>query len=519
MKKFLFLPLVLAFLFGCAQKGDIENLQKQIDDLKSGEIASINSQISGIQTSLQQLGSVDTELRQLIGDVKETYQEVDQILSDLTTADETLGQRISDLKSYCEQQDNGVRDWVSLTFTTLEQHSAVLGEIAIIKSLLVELDGAISSLDSSLSQKITDAEGRVMSAIEESESSIKGWVNEQLDGYYPIAQVDAKLKLLEDAYKDGDLSIAQDIEDLRGELETMRTNLTLAYKQAISDAITENNGNINQKIATDIENATNAIQAQLTPINQRLDNLETRVSTLESSLEKLIGMVQSIVVVPDYSDGSVKMTNATANVIRFEVYPLAAAEKIVETGVSAFSLDYVETVTKSSALITIPISAVSFDGEFISITADGSALSEAIKNGMMSANARLRISDGTVTRSSEYFLLTYSDIPLLGYSAPGAYLTNQKRSYVAGTDQYCIEYDGTNLTFILLNPAQNEQVVISGYDTASHAAGDAVTVSVNWQKAGSSIVITSLSTTILKIDGEQVWMGTSDGQGVIIRTE
>ena len=166
MKKFLFLPLVLAFLFGCAQKGDIENLQKQIDDLKSGEIASINSQISGIQTSLQQLGSVDTELRQLIGDVKETYQEVDQILSDLTTADETLGQRISDLKSYCEQQDNGVRDWVSLTFTTLEQHSAVLGEIAIIKSLLVELDGAISSLDSSLSQKITDAEGRVMSAIE-----------------------------------------------------------------------------------------------------------------------------------------------------------------------------------------------------------------------------------------------------------------------------------------------------------------------------------------------------------------
>ena len=107
----------------------------------------------------------------------------------------------------------------------------------------------------------------------------------------------------------------------------------------------------------------------------------------------------------------------------------------------------------------------------------------------------------------------------IAYNTPGAYLTGQERSYVAGTDQYCIEYDGTHLTFILLNPAQDEQVVISGYDTASHAVGDAVTIGVNWQKAGSSPVNTSLSMTIAKMEGEQVWMATSDDQWVVIRTE
>ena len=418
MKKIFTIVLASACLWGCVQKSEIDDLQKQIDDLKAGEIATMSAQIAGIQTSLGDLQRVDTELRGLIETLQEDlsaidggddgkYEEVQRELASLASADEALGQRISDLKNYCDQQDNGVRDWVSLTFTTLEQHSAVLSEIAAIKIRLGQLESALTGLNTTISQKISDAEARVASAIEASETSVKGWVNEQLSGYYTIAQTDAKLKLLEDAYKAADETLAGDITTLRTDLTTAVTNLTSAYQTAISDAITANNGVINAKIASDIQAATTALQTQIDAITTRITNLESRVSALEASVAELIGMIQSIVVIPDYSDGSVKMTDRDENVIRFEIYPLAAAQRLAETGTSVFSLDYVETETKTSIFTNIPITAVSFDGEVIALVVDSSSFPDNVEDGSQSVNARLRISDGTITKSSEFFQLSY----------------------------------------------------------------------------------------------------------------
>lgn len=108
---------------------------------------------------------------------------------------------------------------------------------------------------------------------------------------------------------------------------------------------------------------------------------------------------------------------------------------------------------------------------------------------------------------------------ILTYDAPGAYLNVQERSYVAGTDQYCVEIDGTALSFVLLNPAYEEQLVISGYDTGTHVAGDSITITIDWMWLGSLIYQTSLTMAVKKIQGSQVWLESSDGQGVIIRTE
>lgn len=135
---------------------------------------------------------------------------------------------------------------------------------------------------------------------------------------------------------------------------------------------------------------------------------QSSVEALQSEMSSLVASVQSVVVVPDYEDGSVKMTDGVSNVLRFEVYPLAAAQRLVTAlGPSAFSLDCVQTETKSSPLINIPVRSVAFDGTFVSVVADGSGLQEQITSGISPANARLRITDGKVTRSSEYFALTY----------------------------------------------------------------------------------------------------------------
>ena len=417
MKKYLVsFAFAVLFFAGCKQDSGVDDLRKEIEALKSTEIASINSQITGIKTSISDLQKIDAELKGYIktlqdalaaldGEIDEKYASLQKDIEDLEKADAALSKRIDELKDYCDQQNSSTREWVTTTFTTLEQHSEVLEEIAAIKLQLGELGNSITTLDSSLSKKISDSEDKVMAAIGTTENSVKSWVNEQLSGYYTIAAADAKLKLLEDAYKAGDTSLAGDIKTLQESLNSAKSDLTAAYQKAIADAITENNGTINKKIADDIKASADNLQAQINSINTRIDALESRVAALEASVAELIGMVQSIVVVPDYSDGSVAISRVADNKVRFEVYPLDAAESIAKTGISILSLDYVETITKSTEVfVNLPITAVEFTGKTLLLTVDGTNLSESVlEGGASSANARLRISDGTNTRSSEYF--------------------------------------------------------------------------------------------------------------------
>jgi hypothetical protein len=420
MKKYLPLLAAIALLLvGCATKSDIESLQQQINNLTNTQIATINMQVANIQKSIGDLSEVDRELKGLItglredleeldGELDTKYQEITQALDALENEDALLDQRIKDLKTYCDQQDSGVKNWATTTFATLEQHSAVLTEMAGIKTRLGELTQMISDLDTSLSQKVSDVEGRLNAAIASSESSVKAWVNEKLADYYTIAQIEAKLKILEDGYKEGDESLSTEISTLRSSLETAKTELTTAYQTAVAAAIEQNNGVINAKIAADIKTASDALRAQIDEMKGRLDSIESRLLSLEASVAELIGMVQSIVVVPDYSDGSVRISNTTDNTIRFEVYPLTAAAAIAEKGTSIFTLDYVETTTKANGILAnLPITAVSFTDELLVLSVDGSGLPESVLSGSISANARLKISDGNMTKSSAYFRLTY----------------------------------------------------------------------------------------------------------------
>lgn len=61
-KLFAIIAAAATALAGCAKTSDIENLQDQIDALKSDQIQSISGQITSIQTSLTSLQSTDKEL-------------------------------------------------------------------------------------------------------------------------------------------------------------------------------------------------------------------------------------------------------------------------------------------------------------------------------------------------------------------------------------------------------------------------------------------------------------------------
>ena len=159
MRKSPFLVMLLStLLFAGCYRASLKDLQQQINALKSGEIATVKTQMANIQASLSDLQKVDAELKAYIktlqdnlaaldGENDERYEKINKSLGALEEADKELDQRITELKTYCQQQDNAVRDWATATFATLEQHNAVLSEIAAIKVRLGELGTSITNLD------------------------------------------------------------------------------------------------------------------------------------------------------------------------------------------------------------------------------------------------------------------------------------------------------------------------------------------------------------------------------------
>ena len=71
-----------------------------------------------------------------------------------------------------------------------------------------------------------------------------------------------------------------------------------------------------------------------------------------------------------------------------------------------------ETQTRSSLFTNIPVTGVNYNGEVLSLVVDGGSLPQSVKIGEKFINARLRISDGTVTRSSSFFHLSYHLSPV-----------------------------------------------------------------------------------------------------------
>ena len=192
-------------------------------------------------------------------------------------------------------------------------------------------------MDTSLSQKISDAEASLLQKISDTEDSIKSWVNEQLTGYYTIAQADAKIAALKTDLE-GQLSEqktqlqtlitnleatleqkiknnADDIEEIKGliatcntlieqnaqaisanataisqlqtDLATARTEITAAYQQAISTAINTLDGRLTGQIATEVATINSRIDDEIVEINETISALTARVSQCEKDIKTI----------------------------------------------------------------------------------------------------------------------------------------------------------------------------------------------------------------------------------------
>ena len=158
------------------------------------------------------------------------------------------------------------------------------------------------------------------------------------------------------------------------------------------------------------EDLTAKINAEVKSLSDKITDLENRLKSVEDKLEDLLARIQSVSYIPTYSDGkaTVKYYDSTSHVtLDFEVSPKDAVAELARVWRNALSVTAVYTQTRSVSFIDMPIVAFESDMEngIISVTASGENLSEEFFAGTQEVSARVSISDGNNSVTSEYIPL------------------------------------------------------------------------------------------------------------------
>ena len=338
----LFLLLsVIILTFSCKDENlNIQDFKDSLDALEGTTISSINEQITSINKSISDLKEVDEALEAYIKALEATATDLQKQIDDanagvsnlrtellainntlekLKKADEALDKKITDLQTYVDTQLTAMTNWANATFATLEQYSAVQTEISAIMSL-------IDKTKDDIAKEYATA---IETAISNSETGMKAWVNALLaQGYYTISDIDGKVSALEALISDGDTNLQKQINEQKAALHQAKTDLTNEYKQYINQAIASG-GIIDQAIATQVKKAQDELQSKIDAINERLDAFEDRLGKLE---EDFVNRIQSLKYIPEYSDGKVKISDVLKiNItLDFLVSPASMAETIRE---------------------------------------------------------------------------------------------------------------------------------------------------------------------------------------------
>lgn len=271
MKKLLSTLTIVAMmcLTSCDLYYEIGIIRDRLDQLEKNKIATISEQVANIEASIVRLETVDREFDYYIEELVATNNNnPDSLSAHIATLQERDGElelRLDSLRNYVTVELASAKDWASATFATLEQYNALAVDVASLKSYV---DGVESTLTS---------------AIANLESSMQGWVNEQLTGYYTIAEIDAKIDTLQNSITEGDKALQAEIDALTSDLATAKEEITAAYTSAITEAITANNGVIDEKIATEIA----AVNEKIGTLEERLNSLEERISAVEDAIEQI----------------------------------------------------------------------------------------------------------------------------------------------------------------------------------------------------------------------------------------
>ncbi|MDO4497771.1 MAG: hypothetical protein Q4B58_08100, partial [Bacteroidales bacterium] len=275
---------------------------------------------------------------------------------------------------------------------------------------------------------------------------LKTWVSEQLEAYATIASVEEELAKLKasidttiqtdvDSLKQGIGAVSEQIAEVSANLDSAKVELKAAYTEAIETAIEKEHGVITTEIAAAIKETKEAIAVDIEKLENKIILLRDRIKDLEDKVNAIAARIRSVVVVPQYSDGSVFIERNVDNVLKFKVLPLTAAQKAVELGKDAFSIDFVETESRLAQNLTIKEVAFNEADGVVEVTIDPANLPNAFFTGKQEVSVSLSIKDAAATEiASEYFpLVTLIVEPYITFSCSGTQTFTLSYSSTPGT--------------------------------------------------------------------------------------
>ena len=258
----------------------IADAEASDDALKAELVAQLNTVKADI---LAHLESTKTALEAELAHINST-------IATLQAKDTELEGKITTLEEYVNTELQNTEDWATATFTTLEQYNTIIEDIATIKTQIETLNASLTNLEERLNSKIatdiaTAVEGlqselatkvtevttaytdaistakeeitsayteAIATAIANLELSMKEWVNEQLTGYYTIAEADALLLALKSELEGSLASQKSYLEELINNLSTSLTTQITTNKELI-DALRADVTTAESNIATNAE--------------------------------------------------------------------------------------------------------------------------------------------------------------------------------------------------------------------------------------------------------------------------
>ena len=528
------------------------DLEKAVEDLKNSDKANKEYLLDSIGKAksvlLALLESEKTEMNGKLTSINNT-------ISDLQKKDSELEKKISDLKDYADKELKGTKDWLSATFMTLDQYNSIVellgginGEIAGLKTSMANLetrltkkysedlktaaDGVkaklgeeVDGLNDRIDKEVSDITKAYTAAIvtfreemekwwseslkksiDDSETSMKSWVNSTLDGYWTIAQTKDSLKALNDDIKGqleaqekllndlisenaGDITALEDRlkkvnDDLQAladrfpvftsDLNKAKEDLTTAYKKAIEDAITDFKGifeaTIKARVDAAYDSFTKAFSTKEAEMKKTMASIDNELASFDFAdlISSFDSVMQSLTFVPTSDDGSVILSCNVESLektidVSLEIRPEKLLSSIKDTDVAAYAL-FTKTRASVGDEVALKVLRISkAKNGVLNLRIDPGKLLDDFIAGRVSAGFRVVVRDV----STRFASLKVAKIrpPLIQYTTASGSMVDISSSLYAK--------DANNKTLNIVHTKYGE----IGFD------GDADKVNLNWYKS------------------------------------
>lgn len=285
---------------------------------------------------------------------------------------------------------------------------------------------------------------------------------------------------------------AQEIENLKTQLQATKEEITEAYKAAISTAITTLDGKLSGQIATEVATLNSRIDTEVAAINAAIEaltarvaacekdiksiktsiyNMQIEISDIQDQIEAILARIQSIEYIPKYADGKAtmyytnngKITPGSAT-FDFELQPAATAEELADVWEDALSMKAVHTQTRAAVnFVDMEIVSVTAEDGVLTVVASGADLSDDFYLGRISANACLVVSDGNNELASDYINMIpwTTDIIYVPDAAFKAYLVE---NFDADSDGEISEDEAMDVESIDLSDVTTKITTLAGIE-------------------------------------------------------